>query len=153
MLNGSGAWEGFVQVPVNVTDDEVCAVAYFGEEGSAERREFQWMVPVQAYVDKQPSVAIGGPAADSEIEAGVTLSIYGTAAHAPNDEVRVTLTSADGSVVATDTATVDPFGYWETDILVPVSASGELQLKAAVGADGADEAVETIFVTIPEEES
>ena len=152
VLNGSGAWEGFVQVPVNVTAEEVCAVAYFGEEGSAERREFQWLVPVRPYVDKAPAVAISAPAADSEIQAGVTLSIYGTAAHAPNDEVRVTMTYADGSVAATETATVDPFGYWETSILVPVSGSGELQLQAAVGADGADEAVQTIFVTIPPEE-
>ena len=152
VLNGSGDWEGFVQVPTGVVADEVCAVAYFGEVGSPDRREFQWLVPVSEYQEKAPAVYLSSPVGGEEIAAGRTLAIYGTAAHAPNDEVRLTINFADGSVAATEVTAVDRFGYWEANILVPVSATGEIQLVVAVGADGVDQSSQTIFLTIPEVE-
>ena len=110
------------------------------------------MVPVAPYQEKAPAVYLSQPTAGKEIVAGQTLNIYGTAAHAPGDEVRLTLNFADGSVAATEVATVDRFGYWDVGILVPVSATGEIQLVVAVGADGVAESSEAVLLTIPAEE-
>jgi len=147
VLNGSGAWEGFVQVPANVTADEGCAMAYFGAEDAPERRMFQWMVPLQAQEDRQPALFVARPRANSEVQAGQTVLVYGTAAHAANNEVRLSMTTADGTVVTTETAAVDRFGYWEVRVLLPVSIAGEVELKAAVGR-GADEASQVMIINV-----
>lgn len=135
VLNGSGLWRGFVQIPENTTG-EVCAIAWFGDEDSADRREAQYLIKVTPK-DEAQGTMIGVPKNDSSIRPGQTVFFQGTAWGVADGKLNIRVRLADGSVAAGETVTVDKFGYWEAELLLPVDISGEVQVTAD-GGRGSD---------------
>ncbi len=134
-MNGSGSWRGFVQIPQDVTG-EACAIAWFGEQGSAERREAQYLINVVPK-DEGAGTTIGWPKAGETIKAGETVFFQGVTVNAENGELAIQIRLADGSVAAGDVVTVGQYGYWEAELLVPVDLEGEVQVSAD-GGNGSD---------------
>lgn len=135
VLNGSGAWRGFLKIPDDLTG-QACAIAWFGNEGSADRREAQYLINVTPKNEAR-GTTIGLPKNDSTIRPGETVFFQGTAWNATNGELRIKVQLADGSVTDSETVKVDKFGYWEAELLMPVDLSGEVQVTAD-GGNGAD---------------
>lgn len=140
-MNGSGNWRGFVQVPEDVRG-AACAIAWFGEEGSADRREAQYLIDVIPKEDGAGTV-IGWPKAGSEISAGETVFFQGVALNATDGKLEIQVRLADGSIAAGNIVDVQQFGYWEAELLMPVDLQGEVQVTADAGT-GAD----TILLTV-----
>ncbi len=134
-MNGSGNWRGFVQVPEDVRG-EACAIAWFGEEGSADRREAQYLIDVISKEEGAGTV-IGWPKEGSEISAGETVFFQGVALNATDGKLDIQVRLADGSVAAGNIVDVQQFGYWEAELLMPVDLQGEVQVTAD-GGTGAD---------------
>ena len=135
VLNGSGAWRGFLKIPDDLVG-QACAIAWFGEENSADRREAQYLIDVTPN-DEAQGATIGLPKDNSTIRPGETVFFQGTAWNARNDELRIKVQLADGSVTDSETVKVDKFGYWEAELLMPVDLSGEVKVTAD-GGTGAD---------------
>lgn len=134
-MNGSGNWRGFVQIPEDVTGT-ACAIAWFGEEGSADRREAQYLINV-ASKDEGAGTLIGWPRDGETVQAGQTVFFQGVSWNAVDDQLSIQIRLADGSVAAGDVVTVQQFGYWEAELLLPVDLEGEVQVSAD-GGNGAD---------------
>ncbi|MFK7800875.1 MAG: hypothetical protein AB8G95_04530 [Anaerolineae bacterium] len=142
-LNGSGFWRGFVQIPEDITG-EACAIAWFGDENSADRREAQYQINVTPK-DDAAGTMIGLPKTGDTIRQGETVFFQGTAWNASGDTLNIQVRLADGSVAAGDTVDVDKFGYWEANLLMPVDITGEMQITAN-GGRGSD----SILLTVEE---
>ena len=147
-MRGSGYWQGFIVVPEEI-DGLICALISFGEKGSTERREIQ--IPIEVLPraeDQTPAVLIGNPPPGATAAAGETLTAYGTAYDAPGNQVQLTLLLGDGTIAGTNTAEVNRYGYWETDLLLPVDLNEETVLRATIGPLGDPAAVNEIFLTV-----
>ncbi len=134
-MNGSGSWRGFVQIPQDVTG-EACAIAWFGEAGSADRREAQYLINVVPK-DEGTGTTIGWPKAGDTIKSGQTVFFQGVTVNPTDETLSIQIRLADGSVAAGDIVTVQSFGYWEAELLIPVDVTGEVQVVAD-GGNGSD---------------
>ncbi|MFT5195950.1 MAG: hypothetical protein ACI9EW_002277 [Cellvibrionaceae bacterium] len=135
LLNGSGSWRGFLQIPETVTG-EACAIAWFGDEESTDRREAQYLINVVPK-NEAKGTKIGSPQTGGSIRPGETVFFQGTTWNATGGTLDIQVQLADGSVTAGDTVDVDKFGYWEANLLMPVDISGEIQVTAD-GGTGSD---------------
>lgn len=142
-MNGSGDWRGFVQIPETV-EGEACAIAWFGEEGSADRREAQYLINVLPK-EEGKGTTIGFPKTDGTVTAGSTVFFQGAALNATDSELSIQARLPDGSIAASDVVPVDDFGYWEAELLIPVEIAGEIQVTAD-GGTGQD----SILLTVTE---
>ncbi|MCB0037523.1 MAG: hypothetical protein KDE51_26005 [Anaerolineales bacterium] len=149
-LRGSGYWQAFVLIP-EAAAGPACAMTYFGEEGSENRREVQLPVNILPRTDPNAyAVFLSYPPSGSNARAGQRIELYGTAYNAPNNELQITLLLDDGTLAASDIVAVDRAGYWEHTLLLPVDVLGETQLTVAIGRDGDILAQQTIFLTLVE---
>ncbi len=149
-LRGSGYWQAFVLIP-EAAAGSGCAITYFGDEGSENRREVQLPINILPRTDPNAyAVLLSYPPTDSNARAGQRIELYGTAYNAPNNELQITLLLDDGTLAASDVVAVDRAGYWEHTLLLPVDVLGETQLTVAIGRDGNILAQQTIFLTLVE---
>lgn len=149
-LRGSGYWQAFVLIP-EAAAGSACAITYFGDEGSENRREVQLPVNILPRTDPNAyAVLLSYPPTGSNARAGQRIELYGTAYNAPNNELQITLLLDDGTLAASDIVAVDRAGYWEHTLLLPVDVLGETQLTVSIGRDGDILAQQTIFLTLVE---
>lgn len=141
VLNGSGAWRGFLKIPEDVTG-QACAIAWFGDEESADRREAQYLIDIVPK-NQARGTTIGLPKNNSTIRPGATVFFQGTAWNATKNELLISVQLADGSITDSETVKVDKLGYWEASLLMPVDLSGEVQVTAD-GGSGADSILLTV---------
>ncbi len=144
-LRGSGYWQGFVVVPINVRGP-VCAVADFGQPGSDSWREAQVQIDVLADDDQQAlGVLVGNPPPEKELTPGTSLLLYGTAYNAPGREVLISVLLENGRLLNEGVAAADIYGYWELELFIPVDASGPAQIEASVGERGSDQFTQSVI--------
>jgi hypothetical protein len=145
-LSGSGYWQGFVIVPINVVG-RVCAVADFGEPDSETWREAQVQIDVLPSDDEQAlGVLVGNPPAGKELTPGTSLLLYGTAYNAPDREVLISILLENGRLLNEGVTVADIYGYWELELFIPADAAGPAQIEASVGEQGSDRFVQS---TVP----
>ncbi len=138
-----GSWWGYILVPENVFGP-ACAVAYFGEFGAEGWGAAQTPLTILEADDPDARGLFVGNFPDSEVPIGEPFAIYGSAFNAPNRQVQVRIDVA-GSTVAQGTATIDRFGYWETELTLPEGTSTTTtgQIVASVTYDDG-EVMETV---------
>lgn len=115
-----GQWWGYVVIPETVFGP-ACAVAYTGEFEAEEWRAAATPLTILEANDPAAQGVFVGNFPFQELVPGEQVAVYGRAYNA--DEVEVSLQVA-GQVVADGTATVDRFGYWETDLILPTTVTG-----------------------------
>jgi hypothetical protein len=143
-LRGSGYWQGFVVVPVDVTGP-VCAVAHFGEGGSDSWREAQVMIDVLASDDERAlDVLIGNPPPDKQLTPGTSLLLYGTAYNAPGREVLVSILLDNSRLLTEGVTAADMWGYWELELFIPANAAGAAHIEASIGERGSEQFAQSI---------
>ncbi|MEM9777830.1 MAG: hypothetical protein AAF902_24855, partial [Chloroflexota bacterium] len=76
---------------------------------------------------------------------GSTVFFQGAALNATDGELSIQARLPDGSIAASDVVSVDDFGYWEANLLIPVEIVGEIQITAD-GGTGQD----SILLTVSE---
>jgi hypothetical protein len=140
-----GQWWGYILVPDNVFGP-ACAVAYFGEFGEEGWGAAQTPVTILEADDPDAQGLFVGNFPESEVPIGEPFAIYGSAFNVPNGQVQVRIDVA-GSTVAQGTATVDRFGYWETELTLPENTSTTTtgQIVASVTYDDG-EVTETVSI-------
>lgn len=135
-LRGSGYWQGFIVVPEEMAGAG-CLQAHFGEEGSPDRREALYRINVLPNTAESGSqILITNPPPGEPLAAGQRVNIYGTAYRPQDDEVRVEISLDDGSVILSETLETDRWGYWETELLLPIELAGNLLIRANTGSAG-----------------
>ncbi|MEM7802326.1 MAG: hypothetical protein AAF633_24250, partial [Chloroflexota bacterium] len=133
-LRGSGYWQGFVVVPQNASGPG-CAIAWFGEEGSAERREAVYEIDILAAEDNAASgLLIANPPPNETVRPGERILFYGTTYSPEGDGVQLTVRQSDGAVIATESISSNRFGYWEEEVLLPVEISGSIEVTVDNGS-------------------
>lgn len=150
-LRGSGYWQGFIVVPINVRG-QICAVAHFGEPGSDSWREAQVQLEVLPPDDARAlGVLVGNPPAEKVLSPGMSVLLYGTAYNAPGREILVSILLENGRLLNEAVATVNIYGYWELELFIPADAAGPAQIEASIGERGSDQyAQSTVPVYIGE---
>lgn len=148
-LRGSGYWQGFLPLPVDVIGP-ICAIAQFGTEGEEGWREVQIPIDVIPKGDVQgDSILIGNPTPGSNLNPGQQLLLYGTAYNVPDNQILVSVLLENGRLLTEKMTLVDYFGYWEIELFIPGSAPGPASIEASYGERGSDEYVSQVMpVTI-----
>jgi hypothetical protein len=142
-------WQGFVVVPKEL-EGRACAVAAAGEIGEESWREAQTIIEVlpQDHPEAR-GVHLGYPPPDTTIAAGSSVTLYGTALNVREGPVTVSVLLDNGRMIAQSAATTDYWGYWETDITLPIDVLGAAQVTIAAGEQDAGNYAETVtFLTI-----
>ncbi|MCP5097698.1 MAG: hypothetical protein GY943_19295, partial [Chloroflexi bacterium] len=119
---GNGNWEGFTVLPSDITLGPACAIARTGDPDDGD----EWvaaMVPITIYApddEAATNIRLGNPG-ELIFVRGEMVLLYGTAVNAPNNEVDILLNSDDGTfrLLAEETVSVNSYGYWELEILLP----------------------------------
>lgn len=140
-MSGSGYWQGFIVIPRNVSGP-ACAVAYTSTRGDESWREVQ--LPIDILPGDHPDahgILISAPASGSQVRAGEAFTLYGVAYNAPDDALSLSVLLENGRIVTQQLIEVQPFGYWEIDLLIPVDVVGPAELT--ISADEND------FDTVP----
>lgn len=139
----SGSWTGQVILPADVTGP-ACAIAYTGTYGENGWREVARPLEiVSSEAENISRISIPLPTNNS-FRKGSNAFIYGTAVNPPESEVVVELRDIDGESIATGTATVNTFGYWEISLPIPADYNETwLIIRAAFEEDGEIYFVET----------
>jgi hypothetical protein len=133
-----GPWRGLLNLPPDVTG-AACAVAYTGA-GSISAPEGEWRearlpITILSSADAEAlSISLGNPLG-ATFQAGQTAELFGVAVNALNNEVFVALILDDGqgTVLAEGVTTVDAFGFWEIDLLLPEDATGPALVWVRIG--------------------
>lgn len=127
------AWSGFVIAPRDESGP-ACAVASFGEPGTADWREAQAPITILPAADRDAKgIRIAGPRSNSELFAGDEVFVYGTALNVSAGELLVSILMENGRIVSQTPVTTDFWGYWETTIRLPVDVEGRGQIIAETG--------------------
>ncbi|MBK9051497.1 MAG: hypothetical protein IPL78_11435 [Chloroflexi bacterium] len=123
-VNG-GEWRGFMILPQELSGP-ACAVVYTGTPGTPEWRQTQVSVVLLTPDEAGASrIELGNPAFET-YAAGETITLFGVAVNAPDNEIQLTA-SIGGTVILPATAVaVDAFGYWEIELTIPAGSSGPL---------------------------
>ncbi len=144
-LRGSGYWQGFLPLPVDVAGP-ICAIAHFGTEGEDGWREVQIPLNVLPKGDERgDSILIGNPSPGSSINPGQRLLFYGTAFNIPDNQILVSVLLENGRLLAENMTIVDYFGYWEIEFHIPANASGPASIEASYGERGSDEYISQVI--------
>jgi hypothetical protein len=137
-------WQGFVVVPEDLVGP-ACAVASFGEPGSANWREVQVPIEVLAQDNIEArGVTIGGPVPDSDVTAGEEVLFYGSAMNVASGPVNLSILMEDGRIVGGGEAETDYWGYWEIPVVLPPDLIGLAEIT--VGAGEGDTYAEEVFL-------
>lgn len=150
-MRGSGYWQAFFQIPEDALGT-ACAIAFFGDPQTDGRREVQLPVNILGRTDPNAyALFLAYPPNNSTAVGGQRISLYGTAYNAPNNQLLITLLLPDGTLAASEVATVDRSGYWEHSLLLPVGVTGEALLTTSIGRTDTPLAEQTIFLNLVEE--
>ena len=155
-VRGSGYWQGYLFLPGDFSGS-ACAIASIGQPGEESWRAAQ--IPITLYEPNEEAYAvyIYGPAADSELVAGQGSVFWGMAYNAADDIVQLQFLREDGVVLGQSAAAVGDFGYWETEVLLPLDAyaprndeeSSILQIIALIGnAEDENQAQNQLLVNV-----
>lgn len=138
--NNAFDWSGLVVVPTDFSGP-ACAVASFGEPGTADYREAAVAVNVLPPDDSAArGVTIGGPAPGSTVTAGSELLVYGTALNAGDSAISIGISLESGRSIGQATVTADYWGYWEATFRLPIDIEepASAQISVLVGQAGDD---------------
>ncbi|MFQ5434833.1 MAG: Gmad2 immunoglobulin-like domain-containing protein [Anaerolineae bacterium] len=152
VLRGSGYWQGFVILPANTNPGPGCAIAYFGDPGSDNRREVH--IPITIHDLSETAVndiRIGNPPPDRTITAGQQFLVYGTALNASEATLQISVLLENGRIIDESEVTADFWGYWEHPVILPPDVEGPAVITAVRGAPGEDNYTEaqTFFTIAP----
>lgn len=133
---GNGQWQGMLVIPSDIAGP-ACAMARTGNPDTSD----EWLAALM------PLDILAG---DNENAAGITLGntgellfsatepvyLFGTAVHAPNNELNLLLTSDDGTykLLVNETVAVNSYGFWETTLHLSERYTGFALLTASMGA-------------------
>lgn len=149
-LRSSTYWQTYVIIPENV-EGEACAVIMKDEPGGEGWLAAQ--VPLTIYPrddERGLSVAIANPAANQRINGGQTVEINGVAYNAPDGQVNVSVTLADGRTLADTTVSSDRFGFWSFELSLPPDVEDQVQITASLGEPGTPlTSTQLIFIGVP----
>jgi hypothetical protein len=133
-----GRWHGQVILPQEL-DGPSCAIAYTGTRGDVNAREARVPIIILPYADEDALILTLGNSGDIEFRAGEITTIFGVATNAPGNVVvyRLNLDLVGSSqLLASGTAPVDIFGYWEIDLELPDDVpTGPSLLTITMGTD------------------
>ncbi len=134
-MAGSGAWEGFLTIPQDITGP-VCALAIVGANSSQQRVA---QVPLEV-LDKADvnarALQIIEPALKATLPGNGALLVRGLVFADPNAEIAVLLRLPDGRAAAEAVTLANYFGYWETELaLAGVSGSAEIVVQTGLAED------------------
>jgi hypothetical protein len=151
-LRSSTYWQGFLVVPRDILGP-VCAVADFGERGEEDWREAQVLLDILPPTDENAKgVLVGNPPPNATLTAGESILLYGTAYNAPDREVLISVILENGRVLTELVTTADIFGYWETNLFIPIDAEGTAMINISIGVPGENNyAQNQTIVTIEQE--
>lgn len=113
-------WYGQLLLPADVTGP-ACLTAYTGSHGTAASAE--WVIPVSilaATVLEDPYIVVADPVGQPDRQAAWQL--FGTAVHAPHNEVTIEIADTDGRGLFRQTVAVSDSGYWEVTVNLPAGA-------------------------------
>ncbi len=144
-------WQGFVVVPKDLVG-RACAVATSGEIGEENWREAQTVLDILPQDHPEAhGVALGYPPPDTTIAAGESLTLYGTALNVREGSVTVSVLLDNGRMIGQSTTTTDYWGYWETEVTLPIDVLGAAEVTVAAGEQGKPNYAETeTLITISE---
>lgn len=132
VLNGSGYWQGFLQLPWNLEGDG-CAVAHFGEPFTADWREAVTLITVLLPTDKEANgVTIGNPPPGRTYTPGQLVYLYGTA-YTDDGFARVQGELENGRLATDNNIDVDERGYWEYSFRLPAEVEGQVAITVSTG--------------------
>lgn len=134
---GNGNWEGLLVIPSDAIGS-ACAVARSGNPDESDI----WMasiIPLNILTpedENATNITLGIPG-ELVFSGSEVLELYGTAVNAPLNEIDILLTSDDGNykLLASDTASVNSYGYWEIDLELSENYKGHALLTASMGND------------------
>lgn len=140
-------WQGFVVVPEDLVGP-ACAVASFGEPGSANWREVQVPIEVLAQDNIEArGVTIGSPVPESDVTAGEEVLFYGSAMNVASGPVSLSILMEDGRIVGGGEAETDYWGYWEIPLFLPPDLIGLAEITVAAG-EGDTYAEEVFLINV-----
>ncbi|MBE2222236.1 MAG: hypothetical protein IAF02_11885 [Anaerolineae bacterium] len=144
-------WQGFVVVPRDLVG-RACAVATSGEIGTETWREAQTVIDVLPQDHPEAKgVALGYPPPNTTIAAGESLTLYGTALNVREGPVTVSVLLDNGRMIGQSATTTDYWGYWETEVTLPIDVLGTAEVTITAGEQGDDNYAETeTIITISE---
>jgi hypothetical protein len=128
-------------------------VADFGERGEEDWREAQVLLDILPPTDENAKgVLVGNPPPNATQTAGESILLYGTAYNAPDREVLISVILENGRVLTELVTTADIFGYWETNLFIPIDAEGTAMINISIGVPGENNyAQNQTIVTIEQE--
>jgi hypothetical protein len=130
-----GEWRGFIILPQELSGP-ACAVVYTGTPGTPEWRQTQVSVVLLTPDEAGASrIELGNPAFET-YTAGETVTLFGLAVNAPDNEIQLTASIGDTAILPTTAVEVDDFGYWEIELTLPAGSSGSLTITASMGGEG-----------------
>ncbi len=142
-MAGSGAWEGFLTIPQDITGP-VCALAIVGANSSQQRVA---QVPLEV-LDKADvnarALQIIEPAVKATLPGNGALLVRGLVFADPNSEIAVLLRLPDGRAAAEAVTLANYFGYWETELAL-AGVSGSADIVVQTGSTEDDSLIETIL--------
>jgi hypothetical protein len=144
-------WQGFVVIPKDLVG-RACAVATSGEIGEDNWREAQTVLDIlpQDHPEAR-GVALGYPPPDTTIAAGNSLTLYGTAMNVREGPVSVNVVLDNGRMIGQSSTTTDYWGYWETEVTLPIDVLGAAKVTISAGEQGDANYAETeTLITISE---
>ncbi len=132
---GGGEWRGVLILPQAISGS-ACAAVYTGTPGTPTWRQTQ--IPLVLLNEGETGanrIELGNPAF-ATYAPGTTITLFGVAVNAPDDEIQVAAALDGTTVLTTTTVAVDTFGYWELELTLPAGESGPLTVTASMEPEG-----------------
>lgn len=133
-------WNGYVILPEEIEAETGCAFVATGMPGDPNWREVIRPLPIlQPEAEEEASIRLElGNATDATFTAGETVTLFGSAVNAPDDEITLIWYGTDEETILAETAVaVDALHFWEVDLTLPANAAGPstLEIRAGEGDD------------------
>lgn len=132
-----GAWFGFTIVSNLAEPGLACAVAYTGERGAEDGREYRVPLNLVSADDPAATILELGNGQEIPFQAGQSTYLFGVAINTPENQVNIRLEADDPSrpsgIITSATAFANQYGFWEIDLEIPEDASGSALLYVTSG--------------------
>ncbi len=150
----NGRWQGWTVLPPTVDAGAGCAIAFTGERGAEGSREVLMPVTILEETDAQARSLQLGNVGELFLSIGEATYIFGVAIQAPDNQVTIQLWPEgveEGEPIVQETAVVNSFGYWESDLAIPANTNAQQALLLiSMGEDETYREIrQTIFIQHP----
>ena len=136
---GNGSWRAQIILPETAAADcDVARLRVTTGGLASDNPQIAWasdqFLTLVAPTDERADIFTAWEPMQLTFTPGQTTAVVGTAVNPVDDEIQVQLIQNDVVLVA-ETAVPDPFGYWETALILPAEAEpSDLLLRVSTGA-------------------